>query len=309
MFLYDAVVLSSTLPSLTWDAAGSGVRVLLSLHASNVYSVQSSYYLFIRWKITPYAPEQEKSVLFSAWISFVYNQCEILRCTSVGLSISENRTSKIVVIGYWVQSKQGQTPETSSYVNLRTWPRKVMVIGWDARGIVNGEVSHPEQAQMRAYYHMEEDKIVGEWNLLRGSIQVSGALSGGRDNRLMMEVTSARCPHACITRAWHGCDEDNIFTERVYPVAGAVEHALFWGPSCVCVTGSKRRIFACDNDVSRWRDGETDRNFIDIDRGQAWVLGVDANGLKSWKHKETQLTAVKDVAAPAPPPEPPPTPK
>ena len=74
-------------------------------------------------------------------------------------------------------------------------------------------------------------------------------------------------------------------------------------------TGSKRRIFACDNDVSRWRDGETDRNFIDVDRGQAWVLGVDANGLKPWQHKETQLTAVKDVAAPAPPPEPPPIPK
>ena len=103
MFLYDAVVLSSTLPSLTWDAAGSGVRVLLSLYDSNVYSVRSSYCVLIRWKITPYAPEQEKPVLFSAWMSFVYNQCETLRCTSVGLSISENRTSKIFLIGYWVQ--------------------------------------------------------------------------------------------------------------------------------------------------------------------------------------------------------------
>ena len=73
MFLYDAVVLSSTLPSLTWDAAGSGVRVLLSLYDSNVYSVRSSYCVLIRWKITPYAPEQEKPVLFFAWISFVYN--------------------------------------------------------------------------------------------------------------------------------------------------------------------------------------------------------------------------------------------
>ena len=97
---------------------------------------------------------------------------------------------------------------------------------------------------MGAYYHMEEDKIVGEWNLLRGPIQVSGALSGGRDNRLMMELASARCPYACITRAWRGCDEDNIVRERIYPVAGAVGHALFWGPSYVCVTGSKRMIFA-----------------------------------------------------------------
>ena len=125
----------------------------------------------------------------------------------------------------------------------------------------------------------------------------------------MMELALARCPNACITGAWHGCDEDNVVRERVYPAAGVVGHALFWGPSCVCVTGSKRRIFACDNDVSRWRDGETDRNFIGIDRGQAWVLGVDVNGPKSWQHKETQLTAVKDVAAPAPPPEPPPIPK
>ena len=154
MFLYDAVVLSSTLPSLTWDAAGSGVRVMLSLYDSNVYSVRSSYYVLIRWKITPYSPEQEKPVFFSAWMSFVYNQCEILRCTLVGSSIIDNRTSKIFVIGYWVQSQQGQAPEASSYVNLRTWIRKVMVIGWDARGIVNGGVSHTEQAQMRAYYHM-----------------------------------------------------------------------------------------------------------------------------------------------------------
>ena len=77
----------------------------------------------------------------------------------------------------------------------------------------------------------------------------------------------------------------------------------------MCVTVSKRRIFACDNDVSRWRDGETDRNVIDVDRGQVWVLGVYVKVLKSWQHKENQLTAVKDVAAPAPPPEPPPTPK
>lgn len=67
--------------------------------------------------------------------------------------------------------------------------------------------------------------------------------------------------------------------------------------SAWCPHVCKRRVFACDNDVSRWRDGETDRNVIDVDL------------LKSWQHKENQLTAVKDVAAPAPPPEPPPTPK
>ena len=73
VFLYDAVVLSSTLPSLTWDAAGSGVRVLLSLYDSNVLSVRSSYYVLICWKSTPYTLEQEKPVLFSAWMIFVYN--------------------------------------------------------------------------------------------------------------------------------------------------------------------------------------------------------------------------------------------
>ena len=84
----------------------------------------------------------------------------------------------------------------------------------------------------------------------------------------------------------------------------------------MCVTGSKRRVFACDNDVSRWRDGETDRNVIDINLKDPClspinvnVCEVDVKVLKSWQHKENQLTAVKDVAAPAPPPEPPPTPK
>ena len=166
-----------------------------------------------------------------------------------------------------------------------------MVIRWDACGIVNGEDSHTEQVEMRSYHHMEEDEKVGEWSRWSVLIQVPDAPTGGRDNRLTTRL------------------EDNVVRERVYPAASVVGHALFWGSSCVCVTGSKRMAFACDNGVSRWRDGETDRNFIDVDRGQAWVLGVDANGLKSWQHKETQLTAVKDVDAPAPPPEPPPTPK
>ena len=46
-----------------------------------------------------------------------------------------------------------------------------------------------------------------------------------------------------------------------------------------------------------------------IQVSELWVLEVDVKVLKSWQHKENQLTAVKDVAAPAPPPEPPPTPK
>ena len=119
---------------------------------------------------------------------------------------------------------------------------------------------------------------------------------GGRDNRLTTEFLSAWCPHVCTIRAWQRCVEHNVVRERVYPATGVVWHTLFWGPSCVCVTGSKRRVFACDNDVSRWRDGETDRNAIDVDRGQAWVLGVDVKVLKPWQHKENQLTAVKDVA-------------
>ena len=166
-----------------------------------------------------------------------------------------------------------------------------------------------EQADMRANHHTEDDERVGGWDLWCGIIQVSEAVLGGRDNRLTTELLSAWCPHVCTIRAWHGCGEDNVVREKVYPATGVVWHTLFWGPSCVCVTGSKRRVFACDNDVSRWRDGETDRNVIDVDRGQAWVLGVDVKVLKSWQHKENQLTAVKDVAAPAPPPEPPPTPK
>lgn len=114
--------------------------------------------------------------------------------------------------------------------------------------------------------------------------------------------------YAYEKRAWHGCDENNVVRERVYPAIGVIWSTLFWGSSCVSVTGSTRNVSACDNDVSLWRNGETDRNVIEGDRGQAWAVGTGANMLTSWQHKETQTKAVEDVAAPAPPPEPPPLP-
>ena len=130
------------------------------------------------------------------------------------------------------------------------------------------------------------------------------------DDRIAVSMVPSCVYDTCVAKVYRRQrrQREGIPSDRC-SMTGLVWHTLFWGPSCVCVTGIKRRVFACDNDVSRWRDGETDRNVIDVDRGQAWVLGGDVKVLKPWQHKENQLTAVKDVAAPAPPPEPPPTPK
>ena len=125
-------------------------------------------------------------------MSSVYNQCRISRFTSLRPSISENRTSKVCVVGYWVQSQHRQTSDASSYVNLRALSQEVLGIGWDTSGFVNGEFSHHEQANMRANHHMEEEERAGGWNLWSGPIQISEAIVGGRDNRLATELVLAR---------------------------------------------------------------------------------------------------------------------
>jgi len=72
---------------------------------------------------------------------------------------------------------------------------------------------------------------------------------------------------------------------REYPGTGATYDTLTWGSSCVSGIGSKRKVSVCNNDVSRRRDGETDRNDIEFDRGQTCAMGTGTNMLKSWQHK------------------------
>ena len=91
-----------------------------------------------------------------------------------------------------------------------------------------------EPADMRANHHTEDDERVGGWDLWSGTIQVSEAVLGGRDNRLTTELLSAWCPHVCTIRAWHGYGEDNVVRERVYPATGVV--GMHWsGTRHACV--------------------------------------------------------------------------
>ena len=182
-----------------------------------------------------------------------------------------------------------------------------------------GTVTGTEHWETTAWYLENDGKMVGDkkspyeegWRMERvegiHSSLENSAGSQGQPTSDGSDVITVPA-RAYEIRAWHGCDENNVVRERVYPAIGVIWSTLFWGSSCVSVTGSKRNVSACDNDVSRWRNGETDRNVIEGDRGQAWAVGTGANMLTSWQHKETQTKAVEDVAAPAPPPEPPPLP-
>ena len=197
----------------------------------------------------------------------------------------------------------------------RAWETLMSSSGTHNEATVTGT----EHWETTAWYLENDGKMVGDkkspyeegWRMervegIRSSLENSaGSQRQPTSDRSDVITVPA---YAYETRAWHGCDENNVVRERVYPAIGVIWNTLFWGSSCVSVMGSKRNVSACDNDVSLWRNGETDRNVIEGDRGQAWAVGTGANMLTSWQHKETQTKAVEDVAAPAPPPEPPPLP-
>ena len=197
----------------------------------------------------------------------------------------------------------------------RAWETLMSSSGTHNEATVTGT----EHWETTAWYLENDGKMVGDkkspyeegWRMeraegIRSSLENSAG-SQGQPTSDGSDVITVPA-RAYEIRAWHGCDENNVVRERVYPAIGVIWNTLFWGSSCVSVMGSKRNVSACDNDVSRWRNGETDRNVIEGDRGQAWAVGTGANMLTSWQHKETQTKAVEDVAAPAPPPEPPPLP-
>ena len=154
----------------------------------------------------------------------------------------------------------------------------------------HNEASVTEHLETTAWYLENDGEMVGDkkspygegWWMERveeiRSILENSAGSQRQPTCDGSDVTTVPA-YAYEKRAWHGCDENNVVRERVYPAIGVIWSTLFWGSSCVSVTGSTRNVSACDNDVSLWRNGETDRNVIEGDRGQAWTVGTGANML------------------------------